>query len=108
MSPRRWNVLGKPVIRSPIQGDPAVLVVDEWIKPGDRKRVWVYAKGALEPEEAISAAKRMVAAHELCWERLHTLIFEKTSKGDDAVRWAVDVLVSLPEPSADPQIEALL
>lgn len=83
--------------RSPIQGDPAVLVTGEWLKPGDTKKLWVYVKGTLEPVEALSAAERMVSANELEWVRLHALIFEKTGKGPDAIRWAVQVLVRLPE-----------
>jgi hypothetical protein len=90
-------VLGKPVRRSPIQGDPAVLVVDEWINPGDRKRLWVYVSGKLDHEGAIATARRMVSANELEWVRLHGLVFEKCGKGADAVRWAVDVLVRLPD-----------
>jgi hypothetical protein len=101
-------VLGKPVRHSPIQGDPAVLVTDEWLKPGDEKRVWLYVAGDLDPVEALSAAGRMVAANELEWVRLHALIFERTGKGADAIRWAVQVLVRLPEPSASVTPEAML
>lgn len=108
MTPRRWNVLGKPVRRSPIQGDPAVLVIDEWLKPGAEKKLWVYVPGALEPEEAMDAAKRMVSANELEWIRLYSLIFERCGKGPDAIRWAVHVLVRLPEQAVEPQPEAML
>jgi hypothetical protein len=64
--------------------------------------------GSLAPEEALSAAKRMVTAHELCWERLHALIFEKVGKGDDAFRWAVDVLVRLPQKAVEVLPEEML
>lgn len=80
---------------SPIQGDPAVLVIDEWLKPGAEKKLWVYVEGALDPEEAMGAAKRMVSANELEWVRLYSLIFEKCGKGPDAIRWAVQALVRL-------------
>ena len=108
MTPRRWNVLGRPVVHSPIQGDPAVLVTGEWLKPGDEKKVWVYVAGKLEPREALSSAERMVAANELEWVRLHALMFEKCGKGPDAIRWAVQVLVRLPEQAVEPQPEAML
>jgi len=91
-----------------IPGDSYRLVGDSWLKPGQEHRVWVYVAGSLAPEEALSAAKRMVAAHELCWEHLHALIFEKCGKGPDAVRWAVQVLVRLPEQAVEPQPEAML
>lgn len=108
MTPRRWNVLGKEPIRSPIQGDPAVLITGEWLKPGDEKRVWVYTDGKLDPHEALSAAQRMVAANQLEWVRLHALIFEKTGKGPDAIRWAVEVLVRLPQQAAAALPEEML
>lgn len=104
---KRRNWLRPEPVRSPVESDPYRRVGDSWLKPGEQHRVWVYVSGSLTPEEAISAAKRMVVAHELCWERLHALIFEKTGKGNDAIRWAVDVLVSLSE-QAEPQTEALL
>lgn len=105
---RRWNVLGKSVQRSPIQGDPAVLVTGEWLKPGNAKRVWLYVSGKLEPVEALSAAERMVSANELEWVRLHALLFERTGKGADAIRWAVQVLVRLPEQAVEPLPEEML
>lgn len=108
MTPRRWNVLGRPVRHSPIQEDPAVLVIDEWLKPGDEKKLWVYVEGTLEPVEAMDAAERMVFANELEWVRLHALIFEKCGKGPDAIRWAVQVLVRLPEQALEPLPEAML
>lgn len=108
MIPRRWNVLGKPVRHSPIRGDPAVLVIDKWLMPGDEKKLWVYVPGKLEPREALSAAGRMVSANELEWVRLHALIFEKTGKGADAIRWAVQVLVRLPEQAVAPLAEEML
>jgi hypothetical protein len=101
-------VLGRPVVHSPIQGDPAVLVTGEWLKPGHERKLWVYVAGALEPVEALSAAKRMVSANELEWVRLYSLIFEKCGKGPAAIRWAVQVLVRLPEQAVEPQPEAML
>jgi len=106
MTPRRGNWLS-PIIPSPAEGDPHVLVADSWLSPGDQKRVWVYVSGSLGWLEAVQAAERMVAANELEWVRLYSLLYESTGKGPDAWRWAVDVLVALREPSVAVETEAM-